>query len=855
MSSEEIADNGVDEETTDIGVDEEATDNGGGMSSTTKILIGALVAIAVIAVCALVSVWLINRGGGETVADPLAGTQWQVRSFYNPAEVGGMASPVGGTQVTAQFADGQVAGSAGCNNYTAGYTVDGDSLTIGQAAVTMMFCDGLMDQEQAFLAAMQSSSSFKLETEQLHILNEKGQVVVDFVPYTAAPEATQAPPSADNSWERVKAAGKIAVGTSADYPPFESYVGPGQIDGFDIALMDEIGRRLGVQVQYQDFAFDGLGNALILEQIDAAIAAISVTPEREGEVDFSNVYLVTQDAILAGQDASISISSVDDLAAYRVGVQRGSVYASWLQSELVATGAMPAGNLLAYAKAEDAVRDLKEGRADLVVLDDQPAQVFVAAGGIKVVAQGLNQQRLAIAFTKGAQALKAEIDRVLTDLYNEGIIAQLAQRYLDLDQLLPTPIPGATSTPGPAPSCVDNLALVERLTQESTWQSGQAFTMGWRVANNGTCSWDTTYQVAFVSGDSMGGAPVAVAYQVAPGDSYDIQVQLVAPLQPGSYQGFWQMVNGQGQAFGERLSVSIIVPAAPTVTPGPTQIPVAGISFTVDRTQIKAGECVNLSWKVDNVKEVYFYSEGQDWQDHGVAGEGTRQECPPVTMTYYLRVVMLDGSTDVREITIYVDPVAEAPIIQRFSVDPAAQITLGQCVAIQWQVGGDVDTVKITANGAVLWQPAPVSGSTQHCPDVSGMVTYGIVASGPGGTSQGSQTINVVDAATATPEPTTQPDLPIINSFTVTPAEIQAGESVTIRWNVSGGTSNSRLLRAMGTDPNTANWQVLMDKADFIGVALDQLDEPGDYLYRLEAYNPVGDVVYRDQAAAVTAAQ
>ena len=103
----------------------------------------------------------------------------------------------------------------------------------------------------------------------------------------------------DDSWERVQAAGKIVVGTSADYPPFEFYTGDFQIDGFDIALMDEIGQRLGIQVEYHNFAFDGLGGALQLGQIDAAIAAISVTPEREAEVDFSNVYFVGQDGVLA----------------------------------------------------------------------------------------------------------------------------------------------------------------------------------------------------------------------------------------------------------------------------------------------------------------------------------------------------------------------------------------------------------------------------------------------------------------------------------------------------------------------------------------------------------------------------
>ncbi|MGD8903934.1 MAG: transporter substrate-binding domain-containing protein, partial [Anaerolineae bacterium] len=270
------------------------------MSKTAKIVIGSLAAIAVIAIVALVVVLLTGGDGDE-----LLGTQWQVRSYYDPVATGGMASPLAGTQLTAEFAEGRVNGSAGCNTYNADYTVDGDSLSIGPAATTRMFCEqpqGAMDQEAAYLAALQSASSFELGTEQLQILDADGQMVVDLIPYAAPPGATE--PAADDSWDRIQAAGKMVVGTAADYPPFESYVAPGQIDGFDIALMDEIGRRLGVAIEYHDYAFDGLGPALTQGQIDTAIAAISRTPEREAVVDFSNVYLVAEDGVLAREDSN-----------------------------------------------------------------------------------------------------------------------------------------------------------------------------------------------------------------------------------------------------------------------------------------------------------------------------------------------------------------------------------------------------------------------------------------------------------------------------------------------------------------------------------------------------------------------
>jgi heat shock protein HslJ len=341
----------------------------------------------------------------------------------------------------------------------------------------------------------------------------------------------------------------------------------------------------------------------------------------------------------------------------------------------------------------------------------------------------------------------------------------------------------------------------------------------------------------------MGGKPVPVQGQVAPGATYDIEVDLVAPLQAGTYQAFWQMQNGQGGAFGERLPVGIRVPAAPTPTPAPTQTPVAGITFTVDRTNIKAGECVNFYWKVENVKEVYFYHEGQNWQDHGVAGEGRQQECPAFALTYYLRVVKLDNSVEVPQITIYVEESPDTPSIRRFTVEPAGQITLGQSVTIRWEVEGEVDTVTITANDQVLWGGAPVKGNTQDQPDSIGQVTYGIEAVGPGGTSRSSETIQVVGQATATPAPTPEPDLPVITAFSVSPSSIQVGDSVNIVWSTGGGTSWVTILRDEYT---------VLDNAPFEGSIMDQPDTVGTVTYEVLAYNPQDQTANQKQQVQVS---
>jgi polar amino acid transport system substrate-binding protein len=671
---------------------------------------------------------------------------------------------------------------------------------------------------------------------------------------TAVAEMTEAPvapsdtPDAgavDGSWDRIQAAGKMVVGTAADYPPFESYVAPGQIDGFDIALMDEIGRRLGIAIEYRDIAFDGLNPALSNGEIDAAIAAISRTPEREAVLDFSNVYLVAEDGVLAREDSGITIGSTDDLAAYKVGVQRDTVYQEWFQSTLVDSGRMSPDNLFAYEKAEDAIRDLRDGRVQLVSMDAQAAQAFVDQGGVKLVAKGRGQQNYAIALPKGADALKAKLDEIITGLYNDGTVATLSQRYLGVAQVLPTPTPAPTSTPGPQPSCSDGLVLVQHLTQDGQMKPGQTFTKGWQVRNTGTCTWDTSYRLDFASGQKMGGQPVAVSRQVTPGETYDIQIQLVAPLKAGDHQGLWQMRNGKDQAFGERLKVTVKTVPGPTPTPAPTQTPVVGISFTVDRTNIKAGECVNFSWNVQNVKEVYFYAEGERWQDHGVAGQGSQRECPPVNTTYDLRVVKRDNTVDIQKITIYVEASTEAPNISRFTVDPANQITLGQCVTVRWTVEGSLDKVTLSFGGNALWEGAPAKGNTQHCPQAAGSTNYSLEATAPGGaTSRAQHNINIVEAATATPAPTAAPEQPVIYTFSVAPNQIAEGDCVDINWSAGGGASYIRVLR---------DGAAVVDNGPLTGHGTDCPAPAGTYTYRLEAFNPTGQSVAQQQTVTVSA--
>ena len=76
--------------------------------------------------------------------------------------------------------------------------------------------------------------------------------------------------------------------------------------------------------------------------------------------------------------------------------------------------------------------------------------------------------------------------------------------------------------------------------------------------------------------------------------------------------------------------------------------------FSVDRVEIKPGECVTFRWHVEGVKAVYLHPEGQGWQDHGVVGVGEQQVCPSQTTSYCLRVIKRDDSLENHYINVQV---------------------------------------------------------------------------------------------------------------------------------------------------------------------------------------------------------
>jgi polar amino acid transport system substrate-binding protein len=238
-------------------------------------------------------------------------------------------------------------------------------------------------------------------------------------------------PKAANHLEAIKQAGVMKVGTSADYPPFESVDASGNKVGFDIDLMNEIAKRLGVTVEWVDMPFDSLIAAVQEGKIDLSISAFNYSEERDQTIDFSEAYYTSEDAFTVGESFTGSIVNPEDVAAFKVGVQTGTTQDGWLTDTLVASGALKEENLFRYDRVDQAMLDLKNGRIEVMMSDLVPAQALAGQlGGLKIVYQGvLSSGPMNIVIPEGDAELQQAINEIIKQLQDEGFVDGLAVNY------------------------------------------------------------------------------------------------------------------------------------------------------------------------------------------------------------------------------------------------------------------------------------------------------------------------------------------------------------------------------------------------------------------------------------------
>jgi len=213
----------------------------------------------------------------------------------------------------------------------------------------------------------------------------------------------------------------LTVGSDIPYPPFEQGK-PGNYTGFDVELLEAVGKSIGREVEFEDTSFDTIFLDLARGNFDVAASAATITDEREKTVDFTNPYYISEQAILVEEGGEID--SVEKLNGATVAVQQGTTGQEFVEEE------GEAGELRKYPQGPDAVNALKNGTVEAVVIDIPVAENAENAGqGLEISAAIPTEEEYGFAVAQGDTELLEELNEGLKEVIDDGTYAQLYEKW------------------------------------------------------------------------------------------------------------------------------------------------------------------------------------------------------------------------------------------------------------------------------------------------------------------------------------------------------------------------------------------------------------------------------------------
>jgi polar amino acid transport system substrate-binding protein len=216
---------------------------------------------------------------------------------------------------------------------------------------------------------------------------------------------------------------KLTVGSDIPYPPFEQKEkGGGGYTGFDVNLMEAIGKEIGREPEFIDSSFETIFRDVGQGKFEAVMSAATITEEREKVVDFSLPYYLSEQAILVKEGSSIT--GLSDLKGKTVAAQQGTTGLELGKEKA------EAGELRAFPEGPDADNALKAGVVEAVIIDAPVAkQQAEELGGIEIVEKVPTEETYGIAVAKENGELVEQINEGLKKTIEDGSYAKVYEKW------------------------------------------------------------------------------------------------------------------------------------------------------------------------------------------------------------------------------------------------------------------------------------------------------------------------------------------------------------------------------------------------------------------------------------------
>ncbi|MDR1900382.1 MAG: ABC transporter substrate-binding protein [Treponema sp.] len=228
--------------------------------------------------------------------------------------------------------------------------------------------------------------------------------------------------------------GVLMVGMEIGYPPMEYLDADGKPVGFDVELAGLIAKKMGLEVELVDTAWDGIFAGVDTGKYDCIISSVTITEARLGAHTFSKPYIGNAMSMVLLKGSNVRAKNPEELGGLGVAYQAETT-ADFYMADLAAGGLK--FTPYEYDKVINCFDELKLGRVDAIVTDSLVAVDYIAPADtpFELVWQGPADEKFGICLKKGNDALAAEINKALDQLFAEGTMHSLSQKIFKIDMV------------------------------------------------------------------------------------------------------------------------------------------------------------------------------------------------------------------------------------------------------------------------------------------------------------------------------------------------------------------------------------------------------------------------------------
>lgn len=228
--------------------------------------------------------------------------------------------------------------------------------------------------------------------------------------------------------------GKLIMSTNAQFPPYElvadgeGFNGTG-FEGIDIEIAYALAEKLGLELVIDDMEFDSALLAVQNNAADMMLAGLSYSTDRDEVMDFSDSYATGVQVVIVKEGSDVTM---DNLGDYMIGTQRGTtgyIYAS----DTPENGGYGEDHVIAYDNGATAVQELINDTIDAVIIDQAPAEEYVAANadaGLTILPGAWVEEQYCLTVDDGNTVLLDALNTALNELIDDGTVQAIIDKYI-----------------------------------------------------------------------------------------------------------------------------------------------------------------------------------------------------------------------------------------------------------------------------------------------------------------------------------------------------------------------------------------------------------------------------------------